>query len=196
MLVGTARQSLPFGINLLTKEFPVRIKPLVLAAALVFASAGAQAELPTPPQAAATQDAQAYLFHSGAGDVFEITTSMLAMQHSQNADVRAFAMMLIGDHTTLSNTALATAKGAGVMPPPPVLSPAQMAMITQLTNAGSAFDTVYLEQQVTAHQAALGLTQSYAANGDTPALRQTAATAVPAIQGHLARAQQLLAAAR
>jgi putative membrane protein len=173
----------------------VRYKLLVLAATL-FTPAVVQAELPTPPQAAATQNAQAYLFHGGAGDVFEITSSMMAIQHSQNPDVRAFATMLISDHTTLSNTALATAKSAGFMPPPPVLSPAQMAMITQLTNAGAAFDRVFLQQQVAAHQMALGLHQSYASQGDTPALRQVAATAVPAIQGHLARAQQLLAATR
>jgi putative membrane protein len=173
----------------------VRLKPIILAASL-FTSAAAQAELPTPPQGAAGRNAQAYLFHAGAGDVFEISSSMMAVQHSPNPGVRAFATMLIADHTNLSNTTLATAKTAGVMPPPPVLSPAQMAMITQLTNAGADFDRVYLQQQVSAHQMALQLQQSYAAQGDTPALRQSAAAAVPAIQGHLARAQQLLAATR
>ena len=173
----------------------MRLKPIILAATL-FAPAAAQAELPIPPQAAAGQNAEGYLFHAGAGDVFEITSSMMAIQHSQNPGVRAFATMLIGEHSNLTNTTLATAKGAGVMPPPPVLSPAQMAMITQLTDAGPAFDRVYLQQQVTAHQMALQLQQSYAAQGDTLSLRQSAATAVPAIQAHLTRAQQLLAGAR
>ena len=43
---------------------------------------------------------------------------------------------------------------------------------------------------------ALTMQQGYAASGDTPALRQGAAAAVPVIQGHLARAQQLLAGMR
>lgn len=104
--------------------------------------------------------------------------------------------MLIGEHTNLSNTALATAESAGVVPPPPVLSASQMGQITQLTSAGASFDRVYLQQQVAAHQVALGTMQSYAANGDTPALRQVATSGVPAIQGHLARAEQLLATVR
>jgi putative membrane protein len=69
-------------------------------------------------------------------------------------------------------------------------------MITQLTNAGAAFDRVYMQQQVAAHQMALGINRAYAANGDNPALRQAAATAVPVIQQHLSRAQQLLASVR
>jgi putative membrane protein len=168
---------------------------LILALALVL-SAPAAAELPIPNQAAASSNAQAFLFHSGAGDVFEITTSMMAVKKSQNPDIRSFASMLIGEHTNLSNTALATAKGAGIMPPPPVLSAAQMVQITQLTSAGANFDRLYMQQQVAAHQIALAMMQSYAANGDTPALRQVAASAVPVIQGHLARAQQLSATSR
>lgn len=173
----------------------MKLRSYVFALSLL-AAGPLRAELPTPPEAAAGSEAQAYLFYGGAGDVFEISSSMMAIQHSQNPQVRAFALMLISDHTNLSNTTLATAKSAGVMPPPPMLTPAQMGMITQLTNAGASFDRVYLQQQVLAHQNALNLQQSYAASGDTPPLRQAAASAVPAIRGHLAQAQQLLAMAR
>lgn len=128
----------------------MRLKPIIIAATL-FTSAAAQTELPTPPQATAGQNSYAYLFHAGAGDVFEISASMMAIQHSQKPGVRAFATMPIADYTDLSNTTLTTAKSASAMPPPPVLSTAQMGMITQLTNAGAAFDRVYLQQQVSAH---------------------------------------------
>lgn len=178
-------------------EVVVKIFKVILGATVVFTAVPALAALPSPPPAAATQDAQAYLFNGGAGDVFEISTSTMAVQHSQNPAVRAFATMLIADHTNLTNGALGTAKGAGVMAPPPVLSPAQMGMITQLMAAGPAgFDSAYLQQQVNAHQMALAMQQGYAAHGDTPALRQGAASAVPVIQGHLANAQRLLAAVR
>ncbi|MCW3798433.1 DUF4142 domain-containing protein [Sphingomonas sp. BN140010] len=157
----------------------------------------AAATLPTPPQGAATREAQAYLFHSGAGDVFEITTSMMLLQKSQNPQVRAFATMLISDHTMLSNTALATAKGAGVMPPPPELSPMQKGMIGQLMSASPAtIDRVYLQQQVPAHQQALSINTGYSRSGDVPALRGAATGAVPRIQQHLTEAQQLLRSVR
>lgn len=157
----------------------------------------AAATLPTPPQAAAPQQAQPFLFYGGAGDVFEITTSMIALQHSQNPQVRAFASMLIGDHTNLTNTSLATAKAAGVMAPPPELSPMQKGMITQLIAAAPAdFDRTYLSQQVPAHQMALQLMQGYASGGDVPQLRQAAASAMPMVQAHLAQVQQLLGTIR
>lgn len=159
--------------------------------------APASATLPTPPASAAPRDAQAFLFNAGTGDIFEITTSMMAIQHSQNPQVRAFARMLIADHTNLTNTSLAAAKGAGVMPPPPELSPMQKVMITQLIAATPAnFDRTYLSQQVPAHQMALQMMQGYASSGDVPQLRQAASAAIPVVTGHLQQAQQLIATTR
>lgn len=169
----------------------------VSAAILGLTAVPAGAALPTPPQAAATQRADAYLFHAGAGDVFEITSSMLAVQKSQNPQVRAFASMLIDHHTNTTNAALATAASAGVMPPPSELSPQQKALIGQLHGAApAAFDRLYMQQQIPAHQQALAIHSGYARSGDVPALRQTATTAVPIVQGHLTQAQQLLSAVR
>lgn len=161
------------------------------------AAVPALATLPTPRQGAAMRDAQAYLFYGGAGDIFEITTSMMAVQKSQNPQVRAFATMIIGDHTMLTNAALSAAVAGGVTPPPPELSPAQKAMVTQLINASpAAFDRTYLQQQVPAHRQALSMNQGYSRSGDTASLRQAAAAAVPKIQAHLTEAQQLLRSVR
>lgn len=167
----------------------------LLSAAAIFGAAltaPALATLPTPPQSAATRQADAYLFHAGAGDVFEITSSMMAVQKSQNPQVRAFATMLIDHHTQMTNQTLIAAKTGGVMPPPPELSPMQKSMIGQLhTATGVAFDRLYVQQQVPAHQMALQINQGYSRSGDNPALRQNAASAVPIVQAHLAQAQQL-----
>jgi len=104
--------------------------------------------------------------------------------------------MLIADHTSLTNTSLATAASAGVMPPPPELSPMQKSMVAQLTAAGANFDQIYLQQQMTAHQQALALMQGYAASGDVPALRHAASQAVPIIQGHIAHLQRIMGSVR
>ncbi|GAA4016555.1 hypothetical protein GCM10022280_14500 [Sphingomonas swuensis] len=153
----------------------------------------AAATLPTPPQGAATQQASAYLFHGGAGDVFEITSSMILLGKSSNPQVRAYATMLIDHHSRTTNLALTNAKAAGVMAPPPEMSPMQKTMIGQLHAASPAsIDRLYLQQQVPAHQQALALQSGYARNGDTPLLRQTAQGAVPIVQSHLNEAQQML----
>ncbi|WP_185829250.1 DUF4142 domain-containing protein [Sphingomonas ginkgonis] len=176
----------------------MNFKQLILAATAAVGLAGsASATLPTPNPAAATRDNQAFLFNAGAGDIFEITSSVMAIQHSQNPQVRAFASMLISDHTNLTNNTLATAKAAGVMAPPPELSPMQKSMLAQLAAASPAsFDRVYLQQQLPAHQMALQMMQGYAAQGDVPQLRQAAGGAVPIVQNHIREVQQLLGSVR
>lgn len=157
----------------------------------------AGATLPTPPQAAATSRADAYLFHAGAGDVFEITSSMILLSKSQNPAVRSYASTLIDHHTQTTNLSLAAAKSAGVMPPPPELSPQQKAQLGALHAAApAAIDRLYLTQQVPSHQQALAINNGYAQGGDVPALRQTAGSAVPIITAHLEQARQLLGPVR
>ena len=164
----------------------------VFAAAAAMAAVPGHATLPVPPQAAAVSQADAYLFYSGASDVFEITSSMILLQKSQTAAVRQFATMLIDHHTQTTNQALATAKAAGVMPPPPELTAMQKGMIGQLVAATPAtIDRVYLTQQVPAHQQALLVQQGYAARGDLPALKQNAQATVPIVTAHLQMAQQM-----
>lgn len=169
-----------------------KIMVLGTAVASLLTAVSANAELPMPPMAAASQQADAYLFYGGAGDIYEITSSMMAQQHASNPQVKAFATMLIADHTNLTNGALAAAKGAGVMAPPPELSPMQKQMITQLMAAGPNFDRVFLQQQMTAHQQALQMQSAYAAGGDVPGLRSAAASAVPVVRGHIAQIQTLM----
>lgn len=170
---------------------------LAIAVSALALSAPAHATLPTPSDSAAGQEAQAFLFKAGAGDIFEIITSMMAVQRSTNPAVRAFAAMLIADHTTATNRALATAAAAGVMAPPPELSAMQKDLVGQLIAATPAtFDRVYLAQQVPAHQQALALLEAYGARGDVPALKDGAVGLVPTVRGHLAQAQGLAVATR
>lgn len=177
------------------------LKPTLIGCALLavaaLTAAPAAATLPTPPMAAATQQAQPFLFYAGAGDVFEITSSMILLNKSTNPQVRAYASMLIDHHTRTTNLALTNAKAAGVMAPPPEMSAMQKGMTGALHAASPAsIDRLYLQQQVPAHQQALSLMSGYARGGDVPALRQTAQGAVPIVQGHLTQAQTLLRSVR
>lgn len=161
--------------------------PRLAALALVLATVPAAA---VAQPADATTRAQSFLATAGMSDVYEITSSQIALMQSQDADVRRFAQMMIAHHTDTTNGALAAAKRAGVTPPPPVLDAAHRDKITALLNAqGPAFDTLYWSQQLAGHQAALALMQGYAANGDTPQLRAAAAATIPVVRQHLAQVQ-------
>ena len=150
-----------------------------------------------PPVVAADPNnpllAPGYMAMAASSDQFEIQSSQLALQASQNPAVRSFAQMLIAHHQATSANLTQAAQAAGLTPPPPALLPPQQAMLDQLRAAGSGpgFDQAFKDVQVMAHQQALQLHQNYASGGDVPALRQVAASAVPVIQQHLTAAQNL-----
>lgn len=140
-----------------------------------------------PSRASAT-----YVMKAGASDLYEIQSSQLAASRARRPQVREFAQMLVADHNRSTQMVTAAARDDGVRPRPPMLEPAQRTMLRQLERArGAAFDRLYLNQQIPAHQQGLALHRSYARTGDGRALRRTAADIVPVVQGHLTRARQL-----
>lgn len=167
---------------------------LLAGAALV---AGCQSFAPQPPPSAAMADdprfASGFLAQAASGGMFEIQSSQLALQMSQNAAVRNFANMMIADHSRLNQAVAAAATAARLTPPAPLLLPSDQAMLDRLRASGSgpAFDLAFKNAQMTAHQNALQLMQTYAAGGEVPPLRDAAAQAVPTIQMNLRQAQAL-----
>lgn len=146
----------------------------------------------TPPVAVATSEAQPYLFAAGQSDLFEITSALVALQRTQNPDVREFAQTMILQHTKTTNAALLAAKTAGVVAPPSVLDESMRQMVTALLSAPAPqFDSTYLSQQVPSHEKALAVVTGYARSGDEAALRAAAAITVPIVADHLRMAQAL-----
>lgn len=152
---------------------------------------------PAPPPVAVDPNnplfAPGFLAQAASANQFEIDSSQLALQASQNAAVRNYANLLISDHTRLGAQVTAAAQSAGLTMPPPGLLPAQQAVLDQLRSAGSGpnFDMAYRQAQIDAHNQAITLMQNYSASGDVPALRSAAAGAIPMMQMHLQQAQML-----
>jgi putative membrane protein len=172
---------------------PMKFSPLVPLAAVI-AVAGpvaAQTAMSAPAADAMPTDAPTYMMKAGASDQFEIQSSQLALQKSSSASIKRMSNMLIADHTKTTQTLMAAAQKAGMTPPPPPpLEPMQQQMMTELQGlSGSAFDATWLRQQGMAHQMALELHQNYAKNGDTPALKKAASSAVPIIKKHISMLQ-------
>ena len=173
------------------------MKMIPIAAAMVLAgmslAATAQTPPPPPPAEARTQ-AMPYVMAAGMSDLYEINSSQIAMQKSQNPAVRRYADTLIKHHQKTTAATMAAAKKAGLAPTPPALDPGATASINELQTASPAdFDRIYLAQQVPAHQAALDLHQSYGSGGDQAPLRTSAKKAVPIVKKHLADAQKMQA---
>ena len=168
------------------------MKRLVLAAAAA-ALIGACASTPSGPSAeviaaAAGQSAPAaadFVRMAGASDLYEIQSSQILLDGSEDETLRRFATMMIEHHTQTTETVTTAARQAGLTPPPPALDPAKAQMIRDLQTAqGAARDQLYRSQQIMAHREALTLHSSYADQGDTPQLKRAAASAVPIVAQH------------
>lgn len=121
----------------------------------------------------------------------EIQTSRLALQKSSNAQVRAFAQMMITMHTQAQAelNALAARKGVRLADKP---GADQRLLYNRLTTlSGAAFDAAYKNVQVNGHQMTLDLIVTYRSIGKDAQVLAYAAKIQPVVADHLARAKAL-----
>jgi putative membrane protein len=137
--------------------------------------------------------AAGYVPMAAASDQFEIRSSQMALQKSQNADVRRYAQMMIDHHTRTTQQLAAAARSAGITPPAnPPMPPMVANMLRDLEGkSGAAFDRAYVMHQVHSHEMALNLHRTYAERGDRAELRTVASAAVPIVTQHLEDARRM-----
>lgn len=141
------------------------------------------------PSALKNLTSQQFVDMAASSDMYEIQASKAAEQHAQKEDVKNFAQHMIRDHTESSEKLKAAAQQAGLAAPTS-MDAEHAAQLTDLTT-GSGFDTKYSQQQVKAHEDAVGLFKAYSSNGDDQALKSFAAETLPTLQEHLRMAQAL-----
>jgi len=140
----------------------------------------------TEPAPAPVTDATTYLAKAGAGDLFEIESSRAIADKTANADIKAFAQMMIEDHTKSTARLKTAAREAGITVPAPALEPAQQQALDGIKAAtGTAADSAYLDAQRTGHTEALALHSGYAVGGDTDQLKTAANEIAPVVQHHI-----------
>lgn len=170
------------------------MKTLCSAAAMICAGAVPVAAQTPPPPATIEAKSQAlpYVMAAGRSDLYEIQSSQIALQKSQNEDIREFAQDMIEDHTETTADTMEAARDAGLNPPQPTLDAGTRASIEELQNASPAeFDRLYLGQQIPAHRQAFGLHSYYANAGDESRLRRNARKATRVISRHLKMANKM-----
>lgn len=165
-----------------------RLAPLVLVGGLGGMSLSGCATM-NPAASMRPTTAQAFVTAAASSDMFEIESSRLALQRSQVPMLRMHAEMMIRDHSNTSAQLRAAASSAGYGMPTEML-PMHAAMLNDLARSPN-FDATYRSQQLTSHQQALALMDTYARRGDVPQLRGVAAAAVPVIRGHLDHVQRM-----
>src|SRR5262245_59753292 len=81
------------------------------------------ATIPTPANEAVAPD---FVAKAGASDMYEIQAGQLACTRAKNADVKAFAKMMVTAHTKSTNDLKAAIASSGVTLAPPATLPADL----------------------------------------------------------------------
>jgi putative membrane protein len=140
------------------------------------------------------KSSQDFLQKACVSGAFEIESSRLVLDHSENEDVRQFAETMIDDHMRIddeSNTALSKA-GINDVKIKEELDSTHQKMFDKLNKAlDNKFDNVYIEAQKKAHAEAVKLFSDYAKSGDNPVLKDFAARVLPTLKHHQEMAQNL-----
>ena len=135
----------------------------------------------------------AFVSNASQSGLYEIQAAKMAETRSKNPEVRAFAKMMVTDHTALMNEMAPLITAAGQKPSAD-LDQRRKGFLDNLKGAPDAdFDKTYIDQQVAGHQEALDLMKGYADKGSDPGLKGGAAKAVPKVQMHLDKAKAIQA---
>jgi putative membrane protein len=152
---------------------------------LMMSAAFGAAILATPAMAQVMTPTE-YVTTAGASDLYEITSSRIVLETTQNPALRDFAQMMVAQHTKSTADVKGAASKSRVKVAPPKLTPMQQELVTELrAEKGPARDAAYIAQQKAAHGQALAVQKAYAMEGTAPALKTAAAGIVPVVEHHI-----------
>lgn len=169
--------------------------------ALVATSAWAQTNTPAPSTtektgvnsvlgvAPSTQD---FVTEAATSDMFEIASSKLALERSDDA-TKAFAQQMVTDHekTTADLKGLVTGGKVQATLPTGMTDKQQSTLNDLKALQGADFTKQYHSIQVSAHKDAVDLFKRYGDGGEQADLKAWAAATLPHLQHHLDMANGL-----
>ncbi|HET7880516.1 MAG TPA: DUF4142 domain-containing protein [Acetobacteraceae bacterium] len=153
----------------------------------------APAVIPGAPVAPLTETDSQFVTLQVANNRAEFEAAQLALQHSQNQEVRNFASKLITDHTYAENQ-LAPILEMHHMQVQPALTQAQLQEMSRLSQLqGPAFDHAYVNAMVQEHQSTIDEFNAELVHGLDQHVSAWLQNTRPMLLQHLQIAQQLLA---
>jgi putative membrane protein len=133
-----------------------------------------------------------FVEHASEGGVAEVEAGKLALQKSQQADIKKFAQMMIDDHMAANTKlrALAVKHDLEIESEAALLDKAKKEI---LELRDESFDKAYTNNQVNAHEKTVELFKKESMSSDHPDLKAFATETLPKLEAHLKAAKQLQA---
>jgi len=157
---------------------------LTLTASTAFAQTAGEVASPIDRQFAA---------EAAGSNMFEITSSQMALQKSRDPAVRNMARWMIQSHTLAGRKLQAAARdlddeGGAV----PAVTPSMESMLSELSTLdGAAFDKAYVTDQVASHQLTAQKLDDYRQAGSYGPLLSWDAKTTPEVNAHLVHFEAL-----
>ncbi len=136
----------------------------------------------------------------GMTNMNEINAGKLAQDKATNADVKAFAKQMVDEHQMMQSQLDSLSQAKGIVPQPPQPMAEEMTKMADQTTTmlnekakGAEYDRAYIESQVAGHQKAVNDLQAFSNSATDPDLKALIDAAIPKVQGHLDKAQQIQA---
>jgi putative membrane protein len=171
---------------------------IALVAAGLPASAWSQMSDSAPasvtPAASLSKGDTAFVLAVAEGSTNEIALSQLAADHSSRDDVKAFARMMITDHTRLNAMLTDVAARKGVALDQAVMKGQTDHVAGLAKKSGAAFDAAYIKAMVKSHADTEAAFKHEADKGQDSDVMAFAGQNLPTISEHLAHAKMLAAA--
>lgn len=136
-----------------------------------------------------------FIADAANGGMMEVEISKQAMTKAASPDVKAFAKMMVDDHTKAHESLKAIAAQKNIRLPEG-LSEQHAAKISQvMKNEGKGFDREYMNTMLKDHKIMSEIFQSEAHDGNDSLIKAYAAATLPTLLHHLKMAEQIHTAA-
>ncbi len=133
-----------------------------------------------------------FMMMAATSDMNEIGLSRVALDKSQNEEVKRMAQMMIDDHTKASEELKPLAMSKNVMLPAAMDSKHQSMMSKMSGMSGAEFDMMYVKAMVKDHEKAVSMFQKESTGGKDADAKAFATKQLPVLQGHLTMAQSMM----
>ena len=132
-----------------------------------------------------------FIKHAAADGMAEVKIAGLAAKKAENADVKAFAEMLVIEHTKVNDELkmLATNKNVDLSA---VIDPKDAGTFQKLEKySGAEFDKEYLGEVVSSHKKCLGAFEDISKDSKDADVKSFADKIIPALKAHHDKAKEL-----
>lgn len=133
-----------------------------------------------------------FMMMAATSDMNEIGLSRVALDKSQNEEVKRMAQMIIDDHTKSSEELKPLAMSKGVMLPADMDTKHRAMMEKMSSMSGADFDKMYVKAMVKDHEKAVKMFQKESTDGKDADAKAFATKQLPVLQGHLTMAQNMM----